>query len=49
MAFIELKNCSKKYGSGSTVVWVNKNISFDINQGELVIIQVPQEQENQHY
>jgi len=38
MAFIELKNCSKKYGSGSTVVWVNKNISFDIKQGELVII-----------
>lgn len=38
MAFIELKNCSKKYGSGSTVVWANKNISFDIKQGELVII-----------
>ena len=27
-----------KYGSGSTVVWANKNISFDIKQGELVII-----------
>lgn len=38
MAFIELKNCSKKYGLGSTVVWANKNISFDIKQGELVII-----------
>lgn len=38
MAFIELKNWSKKYGSGSTVVWANKNISFDIKQGELVII-----------
>ena len=38
MAFIELKNWSKKYGSGSTVVWVKMNISFDINQGELVII-----------
>lgn len=38
MAFIELKNCSKKYGSGSAVVWANKNISFDIKQGELVII-----------
>ena len=33
-----MKNCSKKYGSASTVVWANKNISFDIKQGELVII-----------
>ena len=38
MAFIELKKRTKKYGSGSTVVWANKNISFDIKQGELVII-----------
>ena len=38
MAFIELRNCSKRYGTGATTVWANKDLSFDIDQGELVII-----------
>lgn len=38
LAFIELRNCSKKYGTGATTVWANKDLSFDIEQGELVII-----------
>ncbi|QTQ40757.1 ATP-binding cassette domain-containing protein [Lactobacillus taiwanensis] len=29
---------AKKYGTGATKVWANKNLSFDIEQGELVII-----------
>ena len=38
LAFIELRNCSKRYGTGATTVWANKDLSFDIDQGELVII-----------
>lgn len=38
VAFIELRNCSKRYGTGATTVWANKDINFTIKQGELVII-----------
>ncbi|WP_297818226.1 ABC transporter ATP-binding protein [uncultured Lactobacillus sp.] len=38
MAFVELKNISKKFMTGSTTVWANKDISFEVNKGELVII-----------
>lgn len=38
MAFIELHNVSKKFITGSTTVWANKDISFDVNSGELLII-----------
>ena len=40
LAFIELRNCSKRYGTGATTVWANKDLSFDIDQGELVIFRI---------
>ncbi|CCI81828.1 ABC transporter ATP-binding protein [Lactobacillus hominis] len=38
MAFVELKNISKEFITGSTTVKANRDISFEINKGEIVII-----------
>lgn len=38
MAYIKLKNNTKIYQSGDSKIYANKNISFSIDQGELVII-----------
>lgn len=38
MAYIELKNNTKTYQSGDTTIYANKNITFSVDQGELVII-----------
>ncbi|MGT2711391.1 ABC transporter ATP-binding protein [Streptococcus oriscaviae] len=38
MAFIEVKKSSKFYQMGDTVIAANKEISFEIEKGELVII-----------
>lgn len=38
MAYIELKHCSKRYNSGEIEILANQDVSFEIEQGELVII-----------
>lgn len=38
MAYIELKNNTKIYQSGDTTIYANKEITFSINKGELVVI-----------
>lgn len=38
MAFVELKDVSKEFITGTAKVWANRNISFKVNEGELVII-----------
>jgi putative ABC transport system ATP-binding protein len=38
MALIEVNNCTKKYVTGDTTIYANKNISFSVDQGELVVI-----------
>lgn len=38
MAFIEMKKVSKSYRVGESLVYANRDVSFDINQGELVVI-----------
>ncbi|MBF0787898.1 MULTISPECIES: ABC transporter ATP-binding protein [unclassified Streptococcus] len=38
MAYIEVKNSSKSYAMGNTRIVANKDISFEIEKGELVII-----------
>lgn len=38
MAFIEVKNMTKKFITGSTVVLANNDISFEIERGELALI-----------
>ena len=38
MAYINLKNNTKIYQSGDTTIYDNKNITFSIDKGELVII-----------
>lgn len=38
MAYIKLKNNTKIYQSGDTKIYANKDISFSIDKGELVII-----------
>lgn len=38
MAYIEIKNNSKIYHSGDSTIYANRDISFDVNKGELVII-----------
>ena len=38
MAYIEVKNNSKVYHSGDSTIYANRDISFDVNKGELVII-----------
>lgn len=38
MAYIEIKNNTKTYQSGNTTIYANKDISFSVNKGELVII-----------
>lgn len=41
MAFIELINCTKTYQMGETTIIANDNISFQIEEGEFVIILGP--------
>lgn len=38
MAYIELKNNTKIYQSGDTTIYANKDITFSINKGKLVVI-----------
>ena len=38
MSFIEVKNSTKKYITGDTTVIANRNISFSIEKGQLIII-----------
>lgn len=38
MSYIEVKNCTKIYQMGDSTIYANKEISFSIEQGELVII-----------
>ena len=38
MAYIEMKHCYKRYKSGETEILANRDVSFEIEQGELVII-----------
>lgn len=38
MAFIEVKNSTRKYVTGDTTVYANKDISFSVTKGQLVII-----------
>lgn len=38
MSYIEVKNCTKTYQMGDNTIYANKDISFSIEQGELVII-----------
>lgn len=38
MSYIEVKNCTKIYQMGDSTIYANKDISFSIDQGELVII-----------
>ncbi len=38
MAYIEMKHSYKRYKSGNSEIVANKDISFEINKGELVII-----------
>ena len=38
MAFIEMQHCYKRYTSGETEIFANRDVSFEIEKGELVII-----------
>ena len=38
MSFIEVKHSTKKYVTGNTTVLANKDISFSIEKGQLIII-----------
>lgn len=38
MAFIEVRNMTKRFTTGNTIVLANNDISFDINKGELALI-----------
>lgn len=38
MAYIEVKNSSKRYQMGETIIAANEAVNFDIEKGELVII-----------
>ncbi|KRN58555.1 cell division ATP-binding protein FtsE [Limosilactobacillus secaliphilus] len=38
MALIEVKNCTKKYITGDTTIYANKDISFTVDKGQLVIV-----------
>lgn len=38
MAFIEVRNMTKRFIAGNTIVLANNDISFDINKGELALI-----------
>ena len=38
MAYIEMKHSYKRYPSGETDIIANKDVTFEIEKGELVII-----------
>ena len=38
MAYIEMKNSYKRYQTGDTEIVANRNVSFEIEKGELVVI-----------
>ncbi|MDO4666866.1 MAG: ABC transporter ATP-binding protein [Streptococcus sp.] len=38
MAYIEVKNSYKRYHMGDTIIEANRDVNFEINKGELVII-----------
>ena len=38
MAYIEMKHCYKRYGSGQSQIIANNDISFEVEKGELVVI-----------
>ena len=49
MAYIEMKHSYKRYPSGETDIIANKDVTFEIEKGELVIIWGHQAQENQRF
>ena len=38
MPYIEMQHCYKRYTSGETEIFANRDVSFEIGRGELVII-----------
>ena len=38
MAYIEMKHCYKRYHVGDTEIVANRDVNFEIEKGELVII-----------
>ena len=38
MPYIEMQHCYKRYTSGETEIFANRDVSFEIEKGELVII-----------
>lgn len=38
MSYIEFRNSYKRYGSGATEIVANRDVSFEVEKGELVII-----------
>lgn len=38
MAYIEMKHCYKRYQVGDTDIVANRDVNFEIEKGELVII-----------
>ncbi len=38
MAYIEMKHCYKRYQVGDTEIVANRDVNFEIEKGELVII-----------
>ena len=38
MAYIKMQHCYKRYTSGETEIFANRDVSFEIEKGELVII-----------
>ena len=38
MAYIEMKHCYKRYKVGDTEIVANRDVNFEIEKGELVII-----------
>ena len=38
MAYIEMQHCYNRYTSGETEIFANRDVSFEIEKGELVII-----------
>lgn len=38
MSYIKVENCTKKYQMGQSIIYANKQVSFEIETGELAII-----------
>ena len=49
MAYIEMKNSYKRYQTGDTEIVANRNVSFEIEKGELVLFLGLLEQASQRF